>query len=169
MPSDFIGDFKVGDNLVYNAGVLRSLCDHNGDGGSNKLVVVQVRAILEAALGQIIYRAQNFNREGVPNIAEVDRQEIEGKPARNAIRDAGAHLYFLPPYSPDLNPIEKMFAKPKTLLRKSDAQRRRHMEARGRSPQSLQPARMRRLSQACRVRFNINLTDSSGVCKASKK
>lgn len=79
IPSNFIGDFKVGDNLAYNAGVLRSLCDHNGDGGLNKLVVVQVGAILEAALGQIIYRAQNFNREGVPNIAEADRQEIEGK------------------------------------------------------------------------------------------
>lgn len=44
----------------------------------------------------------------------------KGKPARNAIRDAGAHLFFLPPYSPDLNPIEMMFAKLKTLLRKSD-------------------------------------------------
>ncbi|MGV1963822.1 hypothetical protein [Rhizobium rhizogenes] len=79
IPSNFIGDFKVGDNLVYNAGVLRSLCDHNGGGGLNKLVMVQVGAILEAALGQIIYRAQNFYREGVPNIDEADRQEIEGK------------------------------------------------------------------------------------------
>ncbi|MGZ2442234.1 hypothetical protein [Sinorhizobium medicae] len=79
IPSNFIGDFKVGDNLVYNAAILRTLCDHNGDDGLNKLVVVQVGAILEAALGQIIYRAQNFNREGVPNIAEDDRQEIEGK------------------------------------------------------------------------------------------
>jgi transposase len=39
---------------------------------------------------------------------------------RRAIRDAGAHLLFLPPYSPDLNPIEMMFAKLKTLLRKAD-------------------------------------------------
>ncbi len=37
-----------------------------------------------------------------------------------AIRDAGAHLLFLPPYSPDLNPIEMMFAKLKTLVRKAD-------------------------------------------------
>ena len=44
----------------------------------------------------------------------------KGKPARNAIRNAGAHLFFLPPYSPDLNPIEMMFAKLKTLLRKAD-------------------------------------------------
>ena len=38
---------------------------------------------------------------------------------RLAIRKAGAHLIFLPPYSPDLNPIEQMFAKLKTLLRKA--------------------------------------------------
>jgi transposase len=33
------------------------------------------------------------------------------------IRDAGAEVFYLPPYSPDLNPIEKVFAKLKTLLR----------------------------------------------------
>ncbi len=32
---------------------------------------------------------------------------------------AGAKLFFLPPYSPDLNPIENAFAKLKTLLRKA--------------------------------------------------
>ena len=39
---------------------------------------------------------------------------------RRAIRAAGARLLFLPPYSPDLNPIEQVFAKLKTLLRKAD-------------------------------------------------
>lgn len=39
--------------------------------------------------------------------------------ARQAIRKAGAHLLFLPPYSPDLNPIEMVFAKLKTMLRKA--------------------------------------------------
>ena len=33
---------------------------------------------------------------------------------------AGAKLFFLPRYSPDLNPIEQVFAKLKTLLRKTD-------------------------------------------------
>ena len=36
---------------------------------------------------------------------------------KNAILERGAHLLFLPPYSPDLNPIEKYFSKLKTLLR----------------------------------------------------
>lgn len=40
---------------------------------------------------------------------------------RRAIRSAGAHLFFLPPYSPDLNPIEQAFAKLKALLRKAAA------------------------------------------------
>ena len=38
---------------------------------------------------------------------------------REAIEAAKAELWFLPPYSPDLNPIEQMFAKLKALLRKA--------------------------------------------------
>ena len=44
----------------------------------------------------------------------------KGRPVRRAIRAAGAKLFFLPPYSPDLNPIEQVFAKLKELLRKAD-------------------------------------------------
>jgi transposase len=40
---------------------------------------------------------------------------------RRAIRTVGAKRVFLPKYSPDLNPIEQVFAKLKTLLRKADA------------------------------------------------
>jgi transposase len=43
----------------------------------------------------------------------------KGKAIRRAIRAAGAKLFFLPAYSPDLNPIEQVFAKLKTLLRKA--------------------------------------------------
>lgn len=45
----------------------------------------------------------------------------KGRAVRQAIRRVGAKLVFLPPYSPDLNPIEQMFAKLKTLLRKMEA------------------------------------------------
>ena len=38
---------------------------------------------------------------------------------RQAIPAAGATLLYLPPYSPDLNPIEKLFSKLKALLRKA--------------------------------------------------
>jgi transposase len=43
----------------------------------------------------------------------------KGKAVRRAIRATGARLLFLPPYSPDLNPIEQVFAKPKHLMRKA--------------------------------------------------
>lgn len=43
----------------------------------------------------------------------------KGKAVRHAIRAAGARLLFLPPYSPDLNPIEQVFAKLKHLMRKA--------------------------------------------------
>jgi len=38
---------------------------------------------------------------------------------RAALRAVGAKLFFLPAYSPDLNPIEQVFSKLKTLLRKA--------------------------------------------------
>jgi transposase len=44
----------------------------------------------------------------------------KGLTVRQAIRAAGAKLFFLPPYSPDLNPIEQVFSKLKTLLRKAE-------------------------------------------------
>jgi transposase len=44
----------------------------------------------------------------------------KSKAVRQAVRKAGAHLIFLPPYSPDLNPIELVFAKLKALLRRAD-------------------------------------------------
>ena len=43
----------------------------------------------------------------------------KGEAVRQAIRAAGAKLIFLPKYSPDLNPIEQVFAKLKHLLRKA--------------------------------------------------
>jgi transposase len=46
---------------------------------------------------------------------------------RHAIEGRGASLMFLPPYSPDLNPIEQVFAKLKTLLRKAEPRSRERL------------------------------------------
>ncbi len=48
---------------------------------------------------------------------------------RQMIRAAGARLWYLPPYSPDLNPIEQAFAKIKHLMRKAAAANRRNRRA----------------------------------------
>jgi transposase len=45
----------------------------------------------------------------------------KGRAVRQAIRRAGARLFLLPKYSPDLNPIEQVFAKLKHLLRNAAA------------------------------------------------
>lgn len=60
-----------------------------------------------------------------PTLTEGDIVVMDNLPAhkgeavRQLIEAAGAKLLFLPPYSPDLNPIELVFAKLKTLLRKA--------------------------------------------------
>lgn len=61
----------------------------------------------------------------VPTLKEGDivvmdnlsSHEVAG--VEDAIRAAGARVLYLPPYSPDFNPIEMVFSKRKTLIRKS--------------------------------------------------
>ena len=54
------------------------------------------------------------------DVVIMDNLSSHKKPAiRRAIKAVGAKLLFLPPYSPDLNPIEQVFAKLKILLRKA--------------------------------------------------
>ena len=86
----------------------------------------------------------------------------KGKAVRRAIRAAGAKLFFLPPYSPDLNPIEQVFAKLKTLLRKAAE---RTVEATwkriGALLDLLHAAGMRQLLRQRRIRFNVKRSCSS--------
>jgi transposase len=52
------------------------------------------------------------------DVVILDNLPVHKSPAaENTIRARGARVLFLPPYSPDLNPIEMAFAKLKTLLR----------------------------------------------------
>jgi transposase len=63
----------------------------------------------------------------VPELSPGDIVVMDNLPAhkvtgvRQAIEAAGAHLLYLPPYSPDFNPIEMAFSKLKALLRKAAA------------------------------------------------
>ncbi len=45
-----------------------------------------------------------------------------------AIRSAGAEIRYLPPYSPDFNPIELCFSKIKALLRKAEARTKESLD-----------------------------------------
>ena len=56
------------------------------------------------------------------DIVVLDNLCVHRNPvAINAIEAKGALVWYLPPYSPDLNPIEKMWSKIKALLRKAKA------------------------------------------------
>ena len=75
------------------------------------------RTILEAWVEHVL----------VPNLGQGDIVVMDnlsshkGPRVRALIEAAGATLRYLPPYSPDFNPIEKAFAKLKALLRKEAA------------------------------------------------
>ena len=88
----------------------------------------------------------------------------KGGAIRRAIRAARAKLFFLPKYSPDLNPISKVFAKLKHLLRKAAALNNRNPHRRGgRTARRLHRRRMRKLLHQCRIPSLISSRSSVAV------
>ena len=80
----------------------------------------------------------------------------KGKEVRKAIRNVGARLVFLPINSPDLNPIEQVFAKFKTLLRKAEARSYEAIsDACGKILAQYPARRMRPIHQQRRIRVNL--------------
>ena len=66
--------------------------------------------------------APSLSQGDIVVIDNLSAHKVAG--VRAAIEARGAILLYLPPYSPDLNPIEMAFAKLKTLLRKAAARTR---------------------------------------------
>ena len=66
--------------------------------------------------------APSLRSEDVVVLDNLPAHKVAG--VREAIRAVGASLLYLPAYSPDLNPIEQLFAKLKALLRKAAARTR---------------------------------------------
>ncbi len=84
--------------------------------------------VIDRAMTGHIFRTDACPCEGgclVPTLVPGDLFIIDNLPAhkvarvRDAIEPAGAILLYLPPYSPDLNSIEMLFAKLKALLRQA--------------------------------------------------
>jgi transposase len=68
-----------------------------------------------AYAGQIL--APSLQPGDIVVLDNLSAHKVAG--VREVIEAAGAMLLYLPPYSPDLNPIEQLFAKLKALLRKA--------------------------------------------------
>ena len=101
-----------------------------------------------------------------PSLSAGDIVVIDNLPAhkvegvRAVIEASGAILLYLPPYSPDLNPIEMAFAKLKTLLRKAAARTRDALwDAIAEVLNAFTPQRMRQLPRSRRICFVL-----SGKC-----
>ena len=75
------------------------------------------------------YETQTNLRGKKPKLSDVDHQHIlsllekqpDAKAVRNLLDSSGVRYIYLPPYSPDLNPIEKLWSKVKAFLRKFKA------------------------------------------------
>lgn len=83
------------------------------------------------------------------------------------IQAAGARLWYLPPYSPDLNPIEQAFQDQTLDAASSEAHRRGHL-APHRSPRPGHPAsRMRQLLRQCGLCFSQKVKRSNRALSLS--
>lgn len=82
--------------------------------------------VLDGAMNGDAFRAY-VEQVLVPELRPDDIVIMDNLPAhkvngvRDMIENAGARLFYLPPYSPDFNPIEMAFSKLKTELRKAAA------------------------------------------------
>jgi transposase len=74
-------------------------------------------AVFEGYLRQMLVPAL-----GEGDVVVMDNLSVhKSESVRELIEAAGAHLLYLPPYSPDFNPIEEAFSKIKNLIRKAGA------------------------------------------------
>ena len=74
--SSFVGDFKLGDNIVYNLKILKTLSEQraaaadNQKNHYNKPITLICVSIIEAAIHDFLCRAKYLTLEGVPSLAK---------------------------------------------------------------------------------------------------
>lgn len=90
--------------------------------GALRLSGMTAPMVLDGAMNGVAFQAY-VQQVLIPTLAPGDIVVMDNLPAhkaegvRHAIENAGCRLLYLPPYSPDFNPIEKAFAKLKAVLR----------------------------------------------------
>src|SRR5215217_3600261 len=82
----------------------------------------------------------------------------KGEKVRELIEGRGCELLYLPPYSPELNPIEEAFSKIKGLMRKAEARSREALlEALGAAILALSAQEARGFFEHCGYRAMVQL------------
>ena len=83
--SDFIGDFKLGDNLNHNLRILSSLYSAQQEAAEDereilcKPIIVFLASICEAVLGDLHMRIREFTQEGVSNVDKAVCDHVRAK------------------------------------------------------------------------------------------
>jgi transposase len=94
--------------------------------GALRLHGMTAPMVLDGPMNRVAFQAY-IDKVLVPTLGRGDVVIMDNRPAhkgaevRRAIEAAGATLRYLPPYSPDFNPIENAFSKLKAELRKAAA------------------------------------------------
>lgn len=121
------GGKRCMDKAPYNRGSTTSILGSLRLDGSNESLVIQ------GAVDGVVFRT--YVREILlPTLRPGDRVISDNvsihkdREARELIESVGAHLEFLPPYSPELNPIEMMWSKVKSYLRGIKARTQEDLE-----------------------------------------
>ena len=97
------------------------------------LAVITAPMTINGAVDGIVFKVY-VAQVLCPTLAAGDVVVMDNLPAhkvagiKQLIEECGAKLIYLPPYSPDLNPIEKCWSKIKTYLRKAKARTREELE-----------------------------------------
>jgi transposase len=124
--------------------------------GALRLGGMTAPMVLDGAINGLAFLAY-VEQVLVPTLSPGDIVVLDNLPAhkpravRDAIERAGAELHFLPPYSPDFNPIEMAFSKLKWLPQE-DRRTDQGRPVAGHRPRHrrLHPGRMRELLRRCR-------------------
>jgi len=110
---------KVPRNRGKNITLLASMTS-DGMGPCVAVVGSTTRAVFEAYVEQVLSPTLRPGRVVVMDNLTAHK----GDRVRELIEARGCELLFLPPYSPDLNPIEEAFAKVKAMLRRAGSRTR---------------------------------------------
>jgi transposase len=94
--------------------------------GALRLGGMTAPMVLDGPMNRVAFQSY-IEQVLVPTLCRGDTVIMDNLPVykgcdvRRTIEATGAHLHYLPPYSPDFNPIENAFSKLKAILRKAAA------------------------------------------------
>jgi transposase len=119
---------------------------------------------VEGATTKVLFEASYVERVLAPSlragqvVVMDDLWAHKGEGARELIEEQGCELLYLPPYSPDLKPIEEAFAKIEALLRRAAARTRETLiEALGAAISAVTSEDARRFFEHCGYRRSVQL------------